>query len=93
MGIIFDKELVFTKSYGMRNLITQEKCDEYSNFRLASITKQFTATAILQLVSKKQLHLEDTLFSIFPEFHQFPDITIFHLLTHSSGLENYEDLL
>ncbi len=63
-----------------------------SVFRIASITKQFTATAILQLVETKSITLETKISTI---LHGLPsycsNITIHHLLTHTSGLRDYED--
>lgn len=65
-----------------------------TNFRLASVTKQFTATAVLSLVGRGELSLEATLADVFPGFPPYGrDITIRHLLTHTSGLLDYEDLM
>ncbi|MEM6697868.1 MAG: serine hydrolase domain-containing protein, partial [Bacteroidota bacterium] len=59
-------------------------------FHIASITKVFTATAIMQLVEKKELSLDDRLVDVLPEFElkgkDYNKITIKHLLTHTSGL-------
>lgn len=60
-----------------------------SRFNLASISKIFTSTAILQLREKGKLKLEDDYNRYFPEF-PFKGITIQHLLTHTSGLPNLE---
>ena len=59
-------------------------------YELASITKQFTAAAILKLVENEKLKLTDTLTSFFPEL-PYPNITIHHLLSHTSGLPEYFD--
>lgn len=65
-----------------------------SNFRIASITKQFTAAAILQLIEQGVLFLKTKLTDIFGDFPDYGSvITINHLLTHSSGIRNYEDSL
>lgn len=65
-----------------------------SNFRLASITKQFTAVSILQLVERGLLSLDTKLNEIFPSFpHYGKSITIHHLLNHTSGLPDYEKYL
>lgn len=59
-------------------------------YELASISKQFTAAAILKLAEEKKLALTDTLNSIFPEL-PYENITIQHLLSHTSGLPEYFD--
>ena len=56
-------------------------------FDLASLTKLFTSTAILHLISMNELSLQDTLIQFFPEIHEsLTDISVYSLLTHSSGL-------
>ncbi|HEC32751.1 MAG TPA: class A beta-lactamase-related serine hydrolase [Candidatus Kaiserbacteria bacterium] len=65
-----------------------------SNFRLASITKQFTAVAILQLVERGLLTLDTTLVELFSDFPSYDkSITIQHLLNHTSGIRDYEKSL
>ena len=87
-------KIVFQKGYGVKELTNFEKIDPYTNFRLASVTKQFTAMSILLLAKNNKLSLEDPLtkyFSSFPAYGK--KIKIKHLLTHSSGLVDYEDLM
>ena len=89
-----DDKIVFKKGYGVSNVSTQEKITQNTNFRLASVTKQFTAMSILLLVQKGRLKLEDPLKKYFPSFPVYgKDIKINHLLTHTSGLMDYEDLI
>jgi len=65
-----------------------------TNFRLASVAKQFTAACILILRERKALTLATTLTDLFTGFPDYGrSITIHHLLTHTSGLQDYEDLL
>ena len=63
--------------------------EEVSAFTLSSVSKVFTAAAILQLRDKKKLQLDDTLVKYLPGF-PYPGITIRHLLSHTSGLPDYE---
>jgi D-alanyl-D-alanine carboxypeptidase len=58
-------------------------------FRIASLTKLFTATVVLQLMEENSLRLDDSIEQW--GFHLAPDITIRHLLNHTSGLANYTD--
>lgn len=81
-------------SDGFANLETKTPCSPITNFRLASVSKQFTATAVLLLVDRHQLALSDKLTKFFPGFPLYGDeITVEQLLTHTSGLPDYEDLI
>jgi CubicO group peptidase (beta-lactamase class C family) len=89
-----DDKIVFKKGYGVSNISTQEKINPETNFRLASVSKQFTAMSILLLVQKGRVKLEDPLTKYFPSFPAYgKDIKIKNLLTHTSGLMDYEDLM
>ena len=86
--------ILFEKGYGVRELSSGARIDPQSNFRLASLTKQFTATAIMLLVHDGKLQYDDHLTDIFPEFPAYGRaITIRQLLTHTSGLPDYEALM
>ena len=90
--VIKDNKPVFAKGYGLADLKRKIPCTANTNFRLASVTKQFTAMAVLILAEQGKLSLEDHLTRFFPEFPQYGQtITIRHLLTHRSGLPEYED--
>ncbi len=57
---------MFQQGYGVTDLRTRNKIDEHTNFRLASVSKQFTAMAVMLLVHDGKLHYEDRLTQIFP---------------------------
>lgn len=87
-------QIVFEKSYGFANLEEKKRVETKTNFRLASVTKQFTAASIFILVQRELLKLETKLIDIFTDFPDYGNkITIKHLLTHTSGLIDYEDLI
>jgi len=89
-----DGRTLFRKSYGVRDLRTLARIDPKTNFRLASCTKQFTAMAIMLLVHDGKLRYDQKLADVFPEFPPYGrTITIRHLLTHTSGLPDYEELM
>ena len=89
-----DGRVVFEKTYGVRKLGTQEKIDAETNFRLASVTKEFTAMAIMLLVKDGMLRYEERLTEIFPEFPAYgKNITVRNLLNHTGGLPDYEELM
>jgi CubicO group peptidase (beta-lactamase class C family) len=83
----------FKKGYGLANLETLSRNEPVTDFRLASVTKEFTAMSIMLLVHDGKLHYEDRLTSILPEFPAYgAAITVRELLTHTSGLKDYQDL-
>jgi CubicO group peptidase (beta-lactamase class C family) len=85
---------LFQHGYGVRDLRTGARIDEHTDFRLASVTKQFTATATMLLVRDGKLRYDESLTDLFPGFPVYGrSITIRHLLTHTSGLPDYEDLM
>lgn len=89
-----DGRIVFERGYGAKELRTGSKIDTKTDFRLASVTKQFTAMAVVLLVHDKKLKYETTLGEIFPEFPEYGSkITVRQLLNHTSGLPDYEDLM
>jgi CubicO group peptidase (beta-lactamase class C family) len=92
--VIQDGAVVFAKGYGRADLETKTPCAPETNFRLASVSKQFTAMAVLILRERGKLSLDENLLAFFPEFPAFGEhITVRHLLTHRSGLLDYEDLI
>ena len=91
--VIQNGETVFRRGYGVTDLRTLHPIDAATNFRLASVTKQFTATAIMLLVHGK-LHYDDHLTDFFPDFPAYGKaITVRNLLNHTSGFPDYEDIL
>jgi CubicO group peptidase (beta-lactamase class C family) len=89
-----DERTVFQRGYGVRDLRSLQRIDSLTDFRLASFTKQFTATAVMLLVHDGKLRYDQPITEIFPEFPQYARaITIRHLLTHTSGLPDYEDAM
>ncbi len=92
--VVYNGRTVFRRGYGVTDLRSREPIDEHTNFRLASFTKQFTATCIMLLVHDGKLRYDDHLTDIFPEFPAYgKSITVRNLLNHTSGLEDYDDLL
>src|SRR6516225_3330078 len=83
--------ILLQKGYGYRNLKTRSAHDSSSVFQVSSLTKQFTAVIILQLQEKKLLSVQDKVSKYLTDFPGGDQITIDHLLTHSSGLVNYTD--
>ena len=85
---------VFARGYGLRDLRSRDRIEPDTSFRLASVTKPFTAMAVALLVRDGKLRYEDTLSDVFPAFPAYGrTATIRHLLTHTSGLPDYETLM
>jgi CubicO group peptidase (beta-lactamase class C family) len=82
------------RAYGVRDLRSKTPIDSGTNFRLASVTKQFTVMAVMLLVHDGKLSFEQTIGSIWRDFPTYGKrITIRNLLQHTSGLPDYEDLM
>lgn len=88
-----EDEILFNKGYGYANYEEKIKNTPDTLFAIGSITKQFTAMAIMQLYEKGLLDLDDAISKYIPGVVEGDNITIKHLLTHTSGLINYTDLL
>ncbi|HRH47222.1 MAG TPA: serine hydrolase [Panacibacter sp.] len=86
-------EVLLEKGYGIANLELNVPMKSEMIFRIGSITKQFTAIAILQLVDKGQIELSDSIQKFIKGFHsKGKKITIENLLTHTSGVKPYEEI-
>ncbi|MFN8342210.1 MAG: serine hydrolase domain-containing protein [Cyclobacteriaceae bacterium] len=85
-------KIIYQHSFGYANFDTRAPLNDSSVFELASVSKQFTATAILLLQKDGKLSVGDSLRYFFPEL-PYHGITIHHLLTHTSGLPDYEELI
>lgn len=80
--------VVFEKCYGLADMQTKAPITPETNFCIASVSKQFSAVAILQLAEKGLLSLNDSLKKFFPEYKAdfYNRITLHHILSHTSGI-------
>lgn len=86
--------VVFARGYGLADVEHAVPVTPATSFRLASVSKQFTAAAILTLVEAGTLDLDDRLGDLLPDVPAYArDVRVRHLLTHTSGLPDYEALL
>ena len=89
-----DGNAIVRRGYGYANLEEHVKAGPETNYRLASVTKQFTAACILLLKQDGKLRLQDRVRKWLPQLPASDDkITLYHLLTHTGGLIDYEDLI
>ncbi len=87
--ISFNEHVLFKKAYGFEDPIKKRHpLKTKSVFQLASVSKQFTAAAILKLYEQGKLSLEDPIQKFYPDF-PYQNINIKLLLTHRGGLSNY----
>lgn len=92
--VLQNEKTLFKKGYGLANLKKGTPIESRTNFRLASITKQFTAFSILLLENEGKLSLDDSPIKYFPNFPKYANnITIRQILQHTSGLLAYEDYM
>lgn len=92
LGIVYDDQLIYSKGFGYANLETKKPATDKTLFRIASITKLFTGTAIMQLRDQGKLLLNDPVKKFLPWFNlknpfdNTPEVTIWHILTHTGGI-------
>lgn len=92
--VVEDGVTRFKNGYGLRNLETKEKIDCDTNFRMASVSKQFTAMCIAILEERKQLSSDDYICRYFSDLPKYMnEIKISHLVHHLSGLPDYSNEL
>lgn len=99
VGLVVDGALVWAKGYGVRDLMARSPVDPDTLFRIASMTKAFTATAVLELRDAGRLSLDAPVEGVLPEMRGIvyptrdaPRITLRDLLTHNAGLPPDEPL-
>jgi CubicO group peptidase (beta-lactamase class C family) len=91
--VVKDGQTVFRKGYGMANLELGVPVEPDMIFRIGSVTKQFTAVAVLMLAEQGKLSLTDEITKFLPDYPtQGHKITVEHLLTHTSGVKSYTEL-
>ena len=92
--VLEDGDAVFQRSYGLADLEAGVASSPATNYRLASVSKQFTAASVLLLIEDGVLTLDDRVRRWLPTLPVAAEgITLRHLLSHTSGLVDYEDLL
>ncbi|MCE9529051.1 MAG: serine hydrolase [Planctomycetales bacterium] len=84
-----DGKIVFQGGFGFAEIEKKEQVTPETKFRIGSISKQFTAAAVLRLAEEKKLSLDDSLAKFFPDFPNGDEIKVRQLLTHTSGIHSY----
>ncbi len=90
VSVVGPRGVVFEKSYGMANVEESIPIGLDTPFNLASVSKQFTAMAVMILYEEGELTPDDLISDVFPEaLPEWSTITVHHLLTHQSGFSDY----
>jgi len=93
VGVIKNGKIIFIKAYGLANFETKEPNKTSTLFNLASVSKQFTAAAILMLANEKKLSLKDDIRKYLPDFPDYGyTITIENLVHHTCGIRSNDVL-
>lgn len=84
--------LIYSHFWGLSDVKQKKKIDQNTKFRIASLTKTYTATLILMAIEEGKLTLDTSLSPFFPEIKNAKNITIEHLLRHQSGIFNFTEI-
>ena len=95
VGIVKDGEIIYEHYLGYANLNHDVKVDQNTRFNIASNAKQFTALGILKLIEEGKIDIDDDFRKYLPGLYENiqDEITISNLLTHTSGVRDYCDLM
>lgn len=89
IAIVERGQLVYAKAFGKASLDPSRPADAQTRYAVGSISKQFTAAAILLIAQEGKLSLDDKVAKYFPDLTRANEITIRELLSHTSGYEDY----
>jgi D-alanyl-D-alanine carboxypeptidase len=92
LTIVRDGKVVLAKGYGRRSLESEGRVDADTLFAIGSVTKQFTCACILLLAEEGKLSVEDRVAKYYPDLTRAQDITLYDLMTHTSGYPDYYPL-
>jgi CubicO group peptidase (beta-lactamase class C family) len=93
VAVMRGEETTYSKAYGLADLELAVRADEDTLFRIGSVTKQFTAAAVLWLADRGKLSADDPVTDYLPDYPTHGhEITLRHLLTHTSGVPDYTEL-
>ncbi len=95
VGIVADNEVVYARGFGVKSVETREPISMTTLFHMASISKPFVATAIMQLVEQVQVQLDAPVITYLPYFKldddRYRNITVQQMLSHVSGMPDVTD--
>ena len=89
VAVVEDGKLIYAKAFGSADLASQRAADVNTRYAVGSISKQFTAAALLLMQEQGKLSLDDPVSKYFPDLTRSREVTIRELLSHTSGYEDY----
>ncbi|MBV9276726.1 MAG: beta-lactamase family protein, partial [Candidatus Eremiobacteraeota bacterium] len=89
IAIVSNGTVLYRRGYGVRNISSRQPVNATTRFEIGSITKQFTAAAIMQLVEDGKLSLDDRLVKFIASYPPANDVTVRQLLWQTTGIPNY----
>ena len=94
VAVAKDGKVIYGRSFGFADRSQKKAADADTRYRIGSLTKQFTAVGILRLVEQQKLSLRDSIVKHIPEApNGWTEVTLHHLLTHTSGIPSYTDVV
>ncbi|GGH21894.1 serine hydrolase [Paenibacillus segetis] len=95
VGVVYDHQMIYAKGFGVKNVQTGEAIDEHTLFHMASVSKTFVVTGIMQLVEEGKINLDTAVSNYLPYFaltdDRYQQITVRLLLNHTSGMPDEDD--
>jgi len=95
VGVVRNDSIIYTKGYGVKKVGSDNPVNDNSIFHTASISKLFTASAVMQLIDKKLISIDSKVVDVLPELNysdeRIKEITIKHLLNHTLGLPDIDN--
>lgn len=93
IAIGLDGDMIYKGGFGKSNLPMNIKATAEIVYNIASISKQFTAAAVLKLAEQGKISLDDPIHKFFPDYPEHAkEVKVHHLLSHTSGIKNYSEL-
>ena len=94
IGVYLDRKVVYAQGFGLANLEYEIPNTPTTVFRVGSVSKQFVGLAIALLAQRGRIDLDDDVRKYFPEIPEYPEgaVTIRHLVHHTSGMRDYNEL-
>jgi len=91
VAVVSRGDTLLLKGYGERDREKHLPADANTIYRIGSITKQFTSAAVLRLVERGTVKLDDPITKYLPQYPQWPSVTVRQLLNHTSGIHSYTE--
>jgi len=89
VAVVRNGEIAYAKAFGKANIAENRTADAATRYAVGSVSKQFTAAALLLLEEQGKISLDDKVSNYFPDLTRADEVTIHELLSHTSGYEDY----